>query len=53
MEATAKLGGKEMLHWRKSTKQTGEWLPAETLRLPKIILFLKGPLTTPIGGGIH
>ena len=44
----------EVLAGEKAKAQTGEWLPVETLdavRLHKVAL--KGPLTTPIGGGIR
>lgn len=45
---------KEMLAGEKAFKQTGEWLPAETLQIAKeYIVSIKGPLTTPIGGGIR
>jgi isocitrate dehydrogenase len=45
---------KEMLAGEKAFKQTGEWLPAETLQTAKdYIVSIKGPLTTPIGGGIR
>lgn len=45
---------KEVLAGEKAFNQTGEWLPQETLdviRENKIAI--KGPLTTPIGGGIR
>lgn len=33
---------------------TGEWLPASTLdAYKKYLVGIKGPLTTPIGGGIR
>src|SRR5699024_7379461 len=35
-------------------RQTGEWLPKETLEtINEYLLAIKGPLTTPIGGGIR
>ncbi len=44
----------EMLAGEKAFKQTGEWLPAATLQLAKdYIISIKGPLTTPIGGGMR
>jgi len=53
-------GGKRKIEWKeilageKAFKQTGEWLPAETLQAAKdYIVSIKGPLTTPIGGGIR
>ncbi len=49
-----KIEWKEMLAGEKAFKQTGEWLPAETLQTAKdYIVSIKGPLTTPIGGGIR
>ncbi|OZM57950.1 isocitrate dehydrogenase (NADP(+)) [Lottiidibacillus patelloidae] len=45
---------KEVLAGEKAFKQTGEWLPKETLEdIQEYILAIKGPLTTPIGGGIR
>jgi len=45
---------KEVLAGEKAFKQTGEWLPAATLAAFKEYLVgIKGPLTTPIGGGIR
>ena len=55
-------GGKRKIHWmevfagEKSTKVYGPdvWLPAETLDAIKdYVVSIKGPLTTPIGGGIR
>lgn len=49
-----KIEWKEMLAGEKAYKQTGEWLPAETLDVAKeYIVSIKGPLTTPVGGGIR
>lgn len=49
-----KIEWKEMLAGEKAHKQTGEWLPAETLEIAKeYIVSIKGPLTTPVGGGIR
>ncbi len=51
---TRNIEWKEMLAGEKAFKQTGEWLPAETLQTAKdYIISIKGPLTTPIGGGIR
>lgn len=45
---------KEVLAGEKAFNQTGEWLPAETLEVIRdYIIAIKGPLTTPIGGGIR
>jgi len=49
-----KIEWKEMLAGEKAFKKTGEWLPAETLQIAKDhIVSIKGPLTTPTGGGIR
>lgn len=53
-EGKRKIEWKEMLAGEKAFKQTGEWLPAETLEIAKeYIVSIKGPLTTPVGGGIR
>lgn len=45
---------KEILAGQKAYDQTGEWLPEETLKAAKeYIVSIKGPLTTPVGGGIR
>lgn len=45
---------KEVLAGEKAFNQTGNWLPQETLQVFKEYLIgIKGPLTTPIGGGIR
>ncbi|QDP40838.1 NADP-dependent isocitrate dehydrogenase [Radiobacillus deserti] len=45
---------KEVLAGQKAFDQTGEWLPAETLDVIRDYkIAIKGPLTTPIGGGIR
>ncbi|MEQ8702422.1 MAG: NADP-dependent isocitrate dehydrogenase [Phaeodactylibacter sp.] len=53
-------GGKRKIHWKevlagqKAFDQTGEWLPQETLDAIKdYLVAIKGPLTTPVGGGIR
>lgn len=49
-----KIEWKEMLAGEKAFNQTGEWLSADTLQIAKdYIVSIKGPLTTPIGGGIR
>ena len=49
-----KIEWKEMLAGEKAFNQTGEWLPAETLETAKeYLISIKGPLTTPVGGGIR
>jgi isocitrate dehydrogenase len=55
-------GGKRKIHWmeiyagEKSTRIYGPdvWLPEETLHVLKdYVVSIKGPLTTPVGGGIR
>ena len=55
-------GGKRRIHWlevyagEKSTTLYGTdvWLPAETLKAVKeYVVSIKGPLTTPVGGGMR
>lgn len=49
-----KIDWKEILAGEKSFNQTGEWLPVESLDACKeYLISIKGPLTTPIGGGIR
>ena len=49
-----KIEWKEMLAGEKAFNKTGEWLPAETLQTAKDhLISIKGPLTTPTGGGIR
>jgi len=49
-----KIAWKEVLAGEKAFNQTGEWLPQETLNLiDEYLLAIKGPLTTPVGGGIR
>lgn len=44
----------EVLAGEKAFKQTGEWLPQTTLdAFAEYIVGIKGPLTTPVGGGIR
>ena len=45
---------KEVLAGQKAFDETGEWLPQETLdAIDEYLIAIKGPLTTPIGGGIR
>lgn len=45
---------KEILAGEKAYHETGEWLPEETLKaIKKHLVAIKGPLTTPVGGGIR
>lgn len=49
-----KLVWKEVLAGEKAYKQLNNWLPAETLEAFRDYLVgIKGPLTTPVGGGIR
>lgn len=49
-----KVHWKEVLAGEKAFKITGSWLPDETLDIFKSHLVgIKGPLTTPVGGGIR
>jgi len=43
----------EVLAGEKAFNKTGEWLPQDTLdSFKKYLVGIKGPLTTPVGGGI-
>ncbi|MEP2668339.1 MAG: NADP-dependent isocitrate dehydrogenase [Cyclobacteriaceae bacterium] len=53
-------GGKKKIEWKevlageKAFNKTGSWLPEETLDAFKDLLVgIKGPLTTPVGGGMR
>jgi isocitrate dehydrogenase len=49
-----KIVWKEVLAGEKAFTQTGKWLPDETLdAIREYIVAIKGPLTTPVGGGIR
>lgn len=49
-----KIIWKEVLAGEKAFKETGEWLPKETLDvINEYLVAIKGPLTTPVGGGIR
>ncbi len=55
----AYAGGKK-IHWmevlagEKAFRATGEWLPAETIEaIREFRIAIKGPLTTPVSGGIR
>tara|TARA_B000000609_G_scaffold149057_1_gene133263 strand:- start:2569 stop:3795 length:1227 start_codon:yes stop_codon:yes gene_type:complete len=52
--------GEKKIHWNevlageKAFNSTGEWLPEETLDAMRSgLVSIKGPLTTPVGGGIR
>lgn len=45
---------KEVLAGRKSNEKVGSWLPDETLdSIREYLIAIKGPLTTPVGGGMR
>jgi isocitrate dehydrogenase len=49
-----KIAWKEVLAGEKAFQQTGEWLPKATLdALKEYLVSIKGPLSTPVGGGIR
>lgn len=49
-----KIEWKEVLTGQKAFDQTGEWLPESTLEtIEEYLVAIKGPLTTPVGGGIR
>jgi len=56
----AAYGGDRRIDWlevlagQKAFDETGEWLPTETIdTLSSHLVGIKGPLTTPVGGGIR
>ena len=53
-------GGKKKINWlevlagEKAFNETGEWLPQATVdAIDEYLVAIKGPLTTPVGGGIR
>lgn len=53
-KGSKKISWREVLAGEKSFKQSGSWLPDETLdAFREYLVGIKGPLTTPIGGGIR
>lgn len=53
-------GGKRRIEWKevlageRSFNATGSWLPDETMEIfQEYLVGIKGPLTTPVGGGIR
>ncbi|MDZ7794067.1 MAG: NADP-dependent isocitrate dehydrogenase [Spirochaetia bacterium] len=53
-------GGKRKVQWKevyageKGYNKTGEWLPKDTLdTIREYLVAIKGPLTTPVGGGFR
>jgi isocitrate dehydrogenase len=59
LDAAARKHGKsitwkEVLAGEKAFKETGNWLPEETIDVfREYLIGIKGPLTTPVGGGIR
>ncbi len=54
------FGGRKRIHWfevpagEKAKETLGEWLPNDTLEAVRAYkVAIKGPLTTPVGGGIR
>ena len=52
--------GKRKIHWKeiyageKANAKTGEWLPNDTTdTIKEHLVAIKGPLTTPVGGGFR
>ena len=49
-----RIAWREVLAGQKAFDQTGEWLPEATLdAFREFLVGIKGPLTTPVGGGIR
>ena len=49
-----KINWKEVLAGEKAFNETGEWMPESTLdAFRDYLVGIKGPLTTPVGGGIR
>jgi isocitrate dehydrogenase len=53
-------GGEKKIHWyellagEKAYEETGEWLPQKSIEMiEKCVVAIKGPLTTPVGGGMR
>lgn len=53
-QGNRRIGWTEVLAGEKAYNQTGSWLPDETVNSFRTHLVgIKGPLTTPVGGGIR
>lgn len=53
-DGNKKIEWLEVLAGEKAFKEKGEWLPQDTLdTIVKYSVAIKGPLTTPVGGGIR
>jgi isocitrate dehydrogenase len=49
-----KIAWKEVLAGERAFKETGDWLPDKTVEaFREHLIGIKGPLTTPVGGGIR
>jgi isocitrate dehydrogenase len=49
-----RIAWKEVLAGEKAHARTGDWLPEETVKaIEEHLVAIKGPLTTPVGGGIR
>ena len=49
-----KIAWEEVLAGEKANKKTGSWLPEDTLKtIDEYMIAIKGPLTTPVGGGMR
>jgi len=49
-----KIEWKKVLAGEEAFEKTGQWMPAETMQAFKdYLIAIKGPLTTPVGGGIR
>src|SRR5437588_1202515 len=49
-----KIAWKEVVAGQKAYDETGSWLPDETVdTFKEYLIGIKGPLTTPVGGGIR
>jgi len=53
-KGTKKIHWKEVFAGEKANEKLGEWLPQATLDdMENYLVSIKGPLTTPVGGGIR
>src|SRR3954454_16641029 len=51
---TRRISWLEVLAGEKAKNETGSWLPDETLAaIDRYLVAIKGPLTTPVGGGFR
>jgi isocitrate dehydrogenase len=49
-----KISWREVLAGEKAYNETGDWLPEETIEVfREYLIGIKGPLTTPVGGGFR